>query len=46
MMSERRPSLRHGLPLGWWRNPDLWVSVLIGIPMLAMLLFILGAWFL
>ena len=41
-----RANLRHGLPYGWWKTPDFWVWLLVVIPMLAMLLFILGTWFL
>lgn len=26
-MKTRRPSLRHGLPYGWWRSPDFWAAV-------------------
>lgn len=23
-MSGQRPTLRRGLPYGWWKNPDIW----------------------
>jgi len=35
-----------GIPYGWWKSPDFWIWPLVVIPMLAMLLFILGTWFL
>jgi hypothetical protein len=33
-----RPSIRHGLPYGWWRSPDVWASIF------CLLLFIWTVW--
>lgn len=40
------PSLRHGLPYGWWKNIDVWAGAICLIILIAMLAGILVAWFL
>ena len=40
-----RPSLRHGLPFGWWKNPDFWVFVTCVLLLAATGLYLFGAWF-
>ena len=39
-----RPSLRHGLPYGWWKSGDFWAGV-ITLMTFALLGLIIGAWF-
>lgn len=41
-----RPSLRHGLPYGWWKSTDVWAAGLSLLMLAGMLALILAAWFL
>lgn len=34
-----------GLRYGWWKRSTFWVSVLVGIPGLALYAFLMGEWF-
>lgn len=40
-----KPSLRHGLPYGWWKSGDFWAGIcfVLTVSMMAM---IIAAWFL
>lgn len=38
-------NLKRGLPYGWWKDADFWITLVLGIPALIMLLIILDAWF-
>lgn len=40
-MSERK-----GLPYGWWKSKDFWLTVLGGLVPLVMFAFVIAAWFL
>jgi hypothetical protein len=43
-----RPSLRHGLPFGWWKNPDVWGGIIVAVMFAAtVILFavVVAAWF-
>ena len=41
-----RPSLRHGLPFGWWRDPDFWGTFATIVIFALLGLVLLAAWFL
>ena len=44
-----RPSLRHGLPYGWWKSTDFWEGLFAFVMMLMfgmMFGVIVSAWFL
>lgn len=42
----RKPSLRHGLPYGWWKNPDIWAGAIVLFVLCPMTWLLLAAWFL
>lgn len=42
----RKPSLRHGLPYGWWKNSDIWAGAIVLFILSPMMWLILAAWFL
>ena len=42
----RKPSLRHGLPYGWWKNPDVWAGAIVLFILCPMMWLLLAAWFL
>jgi hypothetical protein len=39
-------SIRHGLPYGWWKSPDVWAAGLSLLIFLAVMVFLFAAWFL
>lgn len=41
---EYRPSLRYGLPYGWWKSEGFWVAI-TAFMILPLLLVVLAAWF-
>jgi hypothetical protein len=41
-----QPSLRYGLPYGWWKDPATWVAAICVVMLILMLGGILAAWFL
>lgn len=41
-----RPSLRHGLPYGWWKSPDAWAAGICLLLFVGTMAFLLAAWFL
>lgn len=44
-----RPSLRNGLPYGWWRNTDVWAATITALSLGGLLVFaivLLVGWFL
>lgn len=46
-MSTTRPSLRRGLPYGWWRSRRLWdgiVALLVALLALTMLTLVVLSW--
>lgn len=44
--AQQEPSLRHGLPYGWWKNPDVWAGGICLLLFAVTMLGILAAWFL
>ena len=39
-----KPSLRHGLPYGWWKNPHVWGSAASIIALVALMTYTVTAW--
>lgn len=44
-VADRRPSLRRGLPYGWWKNRDFWVTLICLFMFIAMLFILVSAWY-
>ena len=40
-----RPSLRHGLPYGWWKSTDLWAATLSVLGLIIVFTGLMLAWF-
>ena len=37
--------MSRGLRYGWWKRPSFLLTTLVGIPAIALYLFLLGQWF-
>ena len=42
----RRPTMKRGLPYGWWKSADVWAGAIVLFILCPMVWLLLAAWFL